>query len=507
MSLGSLSSLRPRDPLAPHRRRAALLVATALGLALLAPTGALAQQEPGEPVPTALDLQVPERQYAGTTAVVAGVLTEEAGAEPVEGAAVLFERRTGGEWAELATVPTDAEGRAEASFQVARRHQDNRVRASYAGEPGTEPGTDPGTDPGTAPSEAGPSTVAIRRRGVQVRVGGPDEVVDEQSVKIWIRVRTGTGTPVQTKVRLQRRDPGGDWRTVRRLRTDAEGRRTLTSTPRVDTRWRVRTAKTSWLRKGRSRVHRIDNLPPGEPVSLPAKAPSPRRSLPTQARAVGEGANGVVRRIPDKVWRSMVGRSWHRGCPVGRQGLRLLRINYWGYDGYRYRGELVANADAIGRMKGALTAMYAQELPIYRMYRVDRFGWSKKLQGADDYASMAADNTSAFNCRQVVGRPGVRSPHAYGRSLDLSPWENPYYAGKWHPNGWWVGRTHPRVAWRSSGHAVVTIMRNHGLRWTYGTRDAHHFDASPGGGKRPAGPVASMAYPELPPVCEVEVCD
>ena len=39
---------------------------------------------------------------------------------------------------------------------------------------------------------------------------------------------------------------------------------------------------------------------------------------------------------------------------------------------------------------------------------------------------MAAGNTSAFNCRDVTGRPGVRSPHSYGRSLDLNTWENPY---------------------------------------------------------------------------------
>ena len=36
--------------------------------------------------------------------------------------------------------------------------------------------------------------------------------------------------------------------------------------------------------------------------------------------------------------------------------------------------------------------------------------------------------------------------------------------------------SHPRIAWRSSGHRMVEIMRNHGFRWTYGRSDAHHFD-------------------------------
>ena len=70
--------------------------------------------------------------------------------------------------------------------------------------------------------------------------------------------------------------------------------------------------------------------------------------------------------------------------------------------------------------------MYDGRYPIRRMYRVDRFGWSKKLHGANDYASMRADNTSAFNCRSVVNKPGVLSPHARGRAVDMNTWENPY---------------------------------------------------------------------------------
>src|SRR5690606_12131285 len=100
-----------------------------------------------------------------------------------------------------------------------------------------------------------------------------------------------------------------------------------------------------------------------------------------------------------------------------------------------------------------------------------------KLRRADDYRSMAAGNTSAFNCRHVGGRPGVRSPLASGRSLDVSPWGDPYTVGSnVHPSRWWLGRSHRRVAWRSRDHAVVALMARHGLRWTYGRSDLHHFD-------------------------------
>ena len=185
-------------------------------------------------------------------------------------------------------------------------------------------------------------------------------------------------------------------------------------------------SERAWVQGDRSNAHPINSIPPGTPVKLPRNAPSPRINLPDQRRGVGSGANPVITQIPDRVWRQMTGRTWHAGCPVGRSGLRYLRINYWDYQGYDRRGELVANADAVRQMAGALAEMYRKKLPIRAMYRVDRFGWSNRVRGGNDYKSMAAGNTSAFNCRQVVGNPGARSPHSYGRSLDVNTWENPY---------------------------------------------------------------------------------
>ena len=77
-----------------------------------------------------------------------------------------------------------------------------------------------------------------------------------------------------------------------------------------------------------------------------------------------------------------------------------------------------------GQMAGALRELYRTKLPLRSLYREDRFGWSDRLRGANDYRSMAAGNSSAFNCRGVVGRPSTRSPHSYGRSFDVNTWEN-----------------------------------------------------------------------------------
>lgn len=447
-------------------------------LLLWSPTGVGAapaerQLEPG------LGLSAPA-VYADSPAPVTVTLADAAG-EPVAGESVRVERRTAGTWADVATVVTGSDGTATLEVVLSRDPEDNLLRASTG-------------------TESVESTLPLRRRNASVVVSGPDEVVDETSVRLGLRWTTGAGKPLAGEVVLEQllRER---WRVVERLTTGADGRAETRVAPREDARYRVRTPRQPWLERGTSRVHRVDNTPPGTVVRL--AGPTPRRTLPRAPRAVGEGAHAVTTRIPDGVWSSMTGRSWHSGCPVGREGLRLLRINYWGYDGYRYRGELVAAASVVGQMAGALGEMYRRQLPIRAMYRVDRFGWSPRLQGADDYASMAADNTSAFNCRQVVGRPGVRSPHAYGRSLDINPWENPYRASHgWTPNSWWVGRSHPKVAWRSSSHPVVSIMRAHGLRWTYGTGDAHHFDGVPRGASRGVDGGA----PDLPEVCERQVC-
>jgi hypothetical protein len=175
----------------------------------------------------------------------------------------------------------------------------------------------------------------------------------------------------------------------------------------------------------------------------------------------------------------MKGRSWRAGCPVGRERLRLVRVNYWGFDGYRHRGEIVVHAAIAGKTAGAFTDLYRHRVSIRAMYRVDRFGYSSRVKGADDHASMRADNTSGFNCRSVVGRPSIRSPHAHGRSIDINPFENPYryQRGKWAPNAWWRDKAAGTYAWTKRSHLVPTIMRRHGFRWTYGAIDGQHFDA------------------------------
>lgn len=77
------------------------------------------------------------------------------------------------------------------------------------------------------------------------------------------------------------------------------------------------------------------------------------------------------------------------------------------------------------------TRLYDLRFRIRQMVPMDsRWGHNPKGPGADDYAAMSADNTSAFNCRYVGGAEASRvySNHAYGRAVDVNDVENPYVA-------------------------------------------------------------------------------
>ena len=372
------------------------------------------------------------------------------------GGQVTWQRATGDQWDTVTVVALDPTGK-------------SRVAAA--------PGRWRATLAGTATTEAAQATTVVKAPAkVSLTVSAPKKMADETTVRVQVRV---AGTQGQRAVLALQAATRNRWVTLASVRT---GNRTyrFPVSPRTTTRYRVSAALSGQtVRTVTSRPVRVQVVSPVPAFRRPPGAPAPRVTLPAQPRATTRGADPVVTGIDDSTWASMVGRSWHAGCPVGRADLRLLRINYYGFDGFRHRGELVASAAAIEKMARGLTLMHDHKVRIRSMYRVDRFGWSARVHGADDYASMAADNTSAFNCRDVVGRPGRLSPHAAGRSLDLNPWENPYLtAGDgWVPNTWWRHHTAGTQTWRRRGDLVVRLMARAGLRWTYGVADAHHFDA------------------------------
>jgi hypothetical protein len=121
----------------------------------------------------------------------------------------------------------------------------------------------------------------------------------------------------------------------------------------------------------------------------------------------------------DQVTGDRMSSSWHEGCPVPLEDLRLLTLSFWGYDGRPHTGEMVVHADVSKDVVRVFRRLFDARYPIRRMRLVDEYG-------AVDDRSMAANNTSGFNCRWRAGSPGVWSEHAFGRAIDVNPLVNPY---------------------------------------------------------------------------------
>ena len=115
---------------------------------------------------------------------------------------------------------------------------------------------------------------------------------------------------------------------------------------------------------------------------------------------------------------------WHKGCPVGLSGLRLLKVSHYDFQGHTRTGQLVVNKAAVPPLSRAFRRLYAIRFPVRHMRFRDFYG---PVSGRPN------DVTASFECRQAVPSPctggtgtGTWSMHAYGLAVDLNPRENPY---------------------------------------------------------------------------------
>jgi hypothetical protein len=169
-----------------------------------------------------------------------------------------------------------------------------------------------------------------------------------------------------------------------------------------------------------------------------------------------------VRPLPTWLRQLMRGSSWHPGCPVGLDALRLVRVTYWGFDRQAHRGTLVIHRRVADDVARAFGEIYDERFPIRRMKLVDRYG-------ADDMRSMKDDNTSAFNCRYRNGVCCTWSMHAYGKAIDVNPVENPeiWSGGISPPNGApYADRSVHRRGMIFRNDPVWTAF--HAIRWKWG---------------------------------------
>lgn len=214
-------------------------------------------------------------------------------------------------------------------------------------------------------------------------------------------------------------------------------------------------------------------------ASIPSSdAPTPRPkpiTAPT-LRSQPNQVDAVVRAVPPRQWRQMVAADMVRPeCPIQhRDQLRRVDVNHHDFRGQVQRGHLVVNRDVAGSVARIFTRLFDAGFPIRRMASLETYD-------GENAASLRADNTAAFNCRQPEenNSPFADSPHANGRAIDINPVENPWLELRcdcWSPGPRFAPRT-PGRGKILQGGVVWRAFRDEGWIWqNIDVPDYMHFD-------------------------------
>ncbi|MDF3034392.1 MAG: family metallopeptidase [Alphaproteobacteria bacterium] len=174
---------------------------------------------------------------------------------------------------------------------------------------------------------------------------------------------------------------------------------------------------------------------------------------------------------------------WKEGCPVPLDRLRVVEFSYsylkkdnensWSFNGDRkHDGKIVVLEAAADYVCMIFEKLYQINFPIHKACPMEDYG-------ANDEKSMADNNSSSFNFREITGG-GLPSIHSYGLAIDLNPLQNPYISflddkdiqgdgnAKILPQSGcsYINRTNLRTGMIEScerGNAVIKIFKEHGF--------------------------------------------
>jgi hypothetical protein len=151
--------------------------------------------------------------------------------------------------------------------------------------------------------------------------------------------------------------------------------------------------------------------------------------------------------------------------------LCIIDVRYFSFDGHLHQGQLVIHREVRKEVQDLFKAIEKTRFPVEKVIPIIRYGWS-------DEASMADNNTSAFNYRVIEGTSRL-SRHASGRAIDINPRLNPvfYKNGTVLPEGATYNQRQPGTF--HGRHMIVKTLRARG--WVWGghfksLKDYHHFE-------------------------------
>jgi D-alanyl-D-alanine carboxypeptidase len=219
------------------------------------------------------------------------------------------------------------------------------------------------------------------------------------------------------------------------------------------------------------------------PAPASAGTPSPQSAPASAAPAATDRPrfDGRVWHLPPSLRREMRGTTWKPGCPVGLSDLRLLRVNYWGFDGSLRRGPMVVHEDVAGDLLWVFGRLFRARFPVKHIALTKEF----VPEEFEPRIASPRSVTASFNCRPVITPlgPGAEfSQHAYGLAVDVNPVQNPFVTA----DGFVRNRNARRYVDRSrrlkgmihDGDVVVRSFAAIGWEWGghwTGGKDYMHF--------------------------------
>jgi len=186
-----------------------------------------------------------------------------------------------------------------------------------------------------------------------------------------------------------------------------------------------------------------------------------------------------IKEIDENYTKKMKGVSFHENCPISLSNLRIVTIKHLGFDDNIYFGDLIVHKDVAFEVSLIFQELFEIKYPIKQIMPIEKYN-------GDDFESIEADNTSAFNCRKAEGS-NKYSKHSYGKALDINPIENPYV----YKNGTtshkgsikYLAReendkSNENKAVLTSSSKAVLIFKKYGWKWGgdwKNTKDYQHF--------------------------------
>ena len=160
-----------------------------------------------------------------------------------------------------------------------------------------------------------------------------------------------------------------------------------------------------------------------------------------------------------------------RDIPLGiKETLTIIEVTYISFDDLLHQGQILLHRNVATEIQEIFMELCALRFPIQQAIPIIKYDW-------DDETSMSANNTSAFNYREIHGTNQI-SNHARGLAIDINPLLNPCQAidGTIQPATAIYDPSRPGTI--KPDDEIVFLFTSRGWRWLgYRERkDWQHFD-------------------------------